>query len=49
MLKLTLAYEKGDWLATSSLCASLGIEETSLPGLYFDAIEWADRIFSNAD
>lgn len=48
MLKAVLAYERADWAEAAALCGSLGIAAETLPDLYVEAVEWADRIFSEA-
>jgi len=44
LLALVAAYEKGEWAAASQLAAKLGIDEDMIPGLYFEALKWANEI-----
>jgi len=44
ILRLAQTYEKADWELLSHLAGVLGIDEEKLPGLYHDAILWADRM-----
>lgn len=44
ILRLAQCYEKADWGMLSHLAGVLGIEEEKLPGLYQDAVLWADRM-----
>jgi c-di-GMP-related signal transduction protein len=46
LLRLTLAYEKGDWHRLSSVMTGLPIQEKHLPKVYQEAVQWADQIFS---
>ena len=41
VLALSEAYETGDWATVQSLCAGLGLQPSTLPPLYVDAIGWA--------
>jgi EAL and modified HD-GYP domain-containing signal transduction protein len=45
VLDLTISYEKANWMDFPFLASQLGIEESEIPELYSDSIEWADRIF----
>ncbi len=45
VLDLAVSYEKADWLNFTPLTSQLGMEETELPEVYSDSIDWADRIF----
>ena len=44
VLDLTISYEKANWTDFSPLASQLGIEESEIPQLYSDSIEWTDRI-----
>jgi c-di-GMP-related signal transduction protein len=44
VLRLARSYEQADWELLSHLSAVLGFEEKKLPGLYHEAILWADRM-----
>jgi EAL and modified HD-GYP domain-containing signal transduction protein len=46
ILRLALAYEKGDWHRLSSVMPGLPIQEKQLPKIYQEAVQWADQIFS---
>ncbi len=43
VLALSEAYEAGDWAAVQTLCAGLGLQPSTLPPLYVDAIDWARK------
>ena len=45
VLDLAISYEKADWIDFTPLASRLGIEESELPEVYSDSIDWADRIF----
>ena len=45
VLDLTISYAKANWMDLPPLASRLGIEESEIPELYADSIEWADRIF----
>ncbi len=45
VLDLAISYEKADWFNFTPLTSQLGMEESELPEVYSDSIEWADRIF----
>lgn len=42
---LALAYEKGDWAATSEYARKLQIAEADLPDMYFRSVQWANAVF----
>jgi len=44
-LTLAIAYEKGEWDRIPALCSALGIEESKLPAVYADSVEWVSKIF----
>jgi c-di-GMP-related signal transduction protein len=44
VLDLTISYEKANWMDFPSIASRLGIEESEIPKLYADSIEWVDRI-----
>ncbi len=46
MLKATIAYEQADWPTMRAQCSELGVRPNTLPDLYVESVEWADRIFS---
>jgi EAL and modified HD-GYP domain-containing signal transduction protein len=45
VLDLAISYEKANWMDFPLLASGLGIEESEIPELYSDSVEWADRIF----
>jgi c-di-GMP-related signal transduction protein len=45
VLDLVISYEKADWMDFPALASRLGIEESEVPQVYSNSIEWADRIF----
>jgi c-di-GMP-related signal transduction protein len=45
VLDLAISYEKANWMDLPPLASSLGIEESELPQVYSNSIEWVDRIF----
>jgi c-di-GMP-related signal transduction protein len=49
ILRLTLAYEKGDWHRLSSFMTGLPFQEKQLPKLYQEAAAWADLIFATGN
>jgi len=42
--KLILHYEKGDWLEVLTISNLLNIDDTTLPKLYYESIEWVNQI-----
>jgi c-di-GMP-related signal transduction protein len=42
IFRLATAYETGDWARASGLAASLGLDESVLPGIYREAATWSD-------
>jgi EAL and modified HD-GYP domain-containing signal transduction protein len=45
VLDLGISYEKANWMDFPSLASRLGIEESEVPQVYSNSIEWVDRIF----
>lgn len=45
LFAMVRAYERGEWESVSRLCAELGIDETRIPGIYSQSVEWADGVF----
>ena len=45
ILDAVIVYERGDWAAFPAAVAEIGVDEHVLPGLYFDALQWAMRAF----
>jgi len=45
VLDLSISYEKANWMDFPSLASRLGIEESEVPEVYSNSIEWVDRIF----
>lgn len=43
VLKLILAYEKGEWDDFGGLARELGLSEQEIPALYVQALVWADE------
>lgn len=46
--QFALAYERGDWEATTAQSAQLMTTESELTKFYLDALEWASQGFQNA-
>lgn len=44
LLTLLVAYEKGNWSDVSAVAGQLGINEEAVPGVYFEALKWANEI-----
>jgi len=44
VLDLVISYEKANWMDFLPLASRLGIEESEVPQVYSNAIQWADRI-----
>ena len=44
LLTLLVAYEKGNWAEVSAEAGRLGVDEESVPGIYFEALKWANEI-----
>ncbi|MGH9407401.1 MAG: EAL and HDOD domain-containing protein [Terriglobia bacterium] len=44
--ELAFAYEMGNWGALNWYAAKLGADETQMPVLYLDAIEWSKLVFN---
>jgi c-di-GMP-related signal transduction protein len=40
-----LGYEKGDWLKITEIAEKLKIDESTVPKLYLDSVEWARQSF----
>jgi c-di-GMP-related signal transduction protein len=45
-LKLSWAYEKGDWTGVAHAASRIEVEEEKMPAFYMDAIGWADSLAS---
>lgn len=45
-LDLVLAYETGDWNSVSRVSSGLRLDEKLIPGMYLDAVGWADSLSS---
>ena len=43
ILDLVMAYERGDWASVSTLAGALGLDERRLPGMYAEALRWANQ------
>lgn len=41
--RLALAYESGHWEEAAAIARQLGLDETALPGIYRDAVAWAEQ------
>ena len=46
VFKLTLAYEKGDWFEMSRLAGGLKIDESLLPPVFVESMQWTREMFS---
>lgn len=44
--RLMMAYEKGEWLETQTLCKAMDIDETTLYRQYISAIAWTQQVLS---
>ena len=44
VLDLVESYERGNWMACRSLAVRLGLRENKTPGLYTDAVAWANAV-----
>ena len=44
-LALAVNYNRGQWQETSRLVGNIAVEETQLPGIYFEALQSADALF----
>jgi c-di-GMP-related signal transduction protein len=42
--ELVLAYEKGNWAVMSSFLRRMNLEETAIPVVYFEALDWVGRV-----
>lgn len=42
---LVISYEKGDWNTTSSCAHKLNLNETELPDMFFNSVNWANVAF----
>ena len=47
ILAAIMAYEKGDWASLSSLSVAIGLNESELPDLYVDAVQWPRSVLFN--
>jgi len=45
VLDLAVSYEKANWTDIPSLASQLGVDQSEVPEIYSDSIEWADRMF----
>lgn len=45
VLDLAISYEKANWVDLPPLASRLEIEESEVPQIYADSLDWADRIF----
>ncbi len=43
ILDLVIFYEQGDWTRMGEITGQFGIEEAQIPGIYFNAVEWAQE------
>lgn len=46
ILKLAMAYERGDWESVASLSTELRVQEGVIPPIYNDAVDWSNKIFT---
>jgi c-di-GMP-related signal transduction protein len=44
-LDIAIAYEKANWTDFPPLASQFGVEESEVPQIYSESVEWADRIF----
>ncbi len=42
--EIVLAYEKGDWEKITKWANKMGMEESAIPPIYLEAVEWANKI-----
>lgn len=47
VLEFVTSYEKGDWTTCDALAPKLGVKEDTAPGLYRDAISWANEVLGS--
>ncbi|WP_373046794.1 EAL and HDOD domain-containing protein [Vulgatibacter sp.] len=43
IFRLAIAYESGRWEEAAAIARQLGLDELALPGLYRDAVAWAEQ------
>jgi c-di-GMP-related signal transduction protein len=43
VLRLALCYERGQWASCDARCAALGVDPTSISGVYEGAVTWANE------
>ena len=48
VLKLSEAYERGEWTEIDELSKQIGIDGNRLVNWYMDSINWAERIMQGA-
>ena len=46
ILLLVVSFEKGAWKAMTKLAAAVGVKESDLPEIYFEAVKWPREILS---
>jgi EAL and modified HD-GYP domain-containing signal transduction protein len=47
VLRLVLAYEKGDWDGFAQWSEKLGIDRNLIPLMYYKSVEWADKVLQS--
>jgi c-di-GMP-related signal transduction protein len=47
MLRLTLAYEKADWATVAMICEQHTIDQTIVPKLFVQAVDWVNESIKN--
>ena len=47
VLDFVTSYEKGDWTTCGTLAPKLGVSDDKTPGLYRDAISWANEVLGS--
>ena len=47
VLDYVTSYERGDWSTCGELAPTLGVQDETTPGLYRDAISWANEVLGN--
>lgn len=45
LLEMALAYEEGDWDPLHAHVNELNLPEEDIPEIYFDAMDWTEKIF----
>lgn len=46
LLSMVKSYEKGDWKPLLTRASSLGVSEEDTAGIYFEALDWTQNLFS---